>query len=89
MALWQPEKEMPVSVAAWFDPRQPLDKRVVCLKVLWNGQPRVIKQFDLYHQDKEGETLLHYFSVSDQLRHYKLRFDSRKLLWLIEGIYEP
>jgi hypothetical protein len=89
MGLWQPEQEMPVAVAAWFDPRRPPDRRVICLKLLWNGEPRLIKQFDLYHQDRKGEALLHYFSVSDRQRHYKLRFDSQRLLWLVEGIYEP
>lgn len=88
MDLWQPDRELALPVAAWFDPRRPPGQRVVCMKLVLNDRVHLIKQFDLYHQTRKGEALWHLFSVADRQRHYRLRFDSKKLIWTLEGIYE-
>ena len=88
MGVWQPDKEEPIKVVAWFDPYQPICKRVLCLKFLWNGRAHLIREIDLYHQAERGKNLMHYFSVAEGPFHYKIRFDSKRLLWVLDGVYE-
>jgi hypothetical protein len=88
MGVWRPDKEEALKVAAWFDHDQPLQRRVIYLKFLWDGRPHLIKQLDLYHRAERGENTLHFFSVAEDGFHYKIRVDSKRLLWTLEGIYE-
>lgn len=87
MGVWQPDREELIRVVAWFDPRQQLNQRIACLKFILRGQEHLVKELDYYHQTNEGETLIHHFSLADQDTHYKICFDSKKLLWLVEGVY--
>jgi len=88
MELWQPDRELALPVAAWFDPSKPPEQRVTCMKFVLNNRVHLVKQVDLYHRSRHGEALWHTFSVADRERHYKLRFDSKKLLWTLEGTYD-
>lgn len=89
MALWKPESPIPLKVAAWYDPQKGIDKRVCFLKIIWNSEVRLIPFVDLHHEDTEGETHLHYFSVADKTQHYKLCFNTRNLTWYLVEIYVP
>lgn len=86
MAIWQPDRDDPLYVAAWFDPRQPINRRVTCLKFEWHGRMRILRQIDFHHEDHEGDRLLHFISAADRLCHYRFRFDVEKLLWVLEGV---
>ena len=85
--MWQPDKEELIRVVAWFDPRKPLNQRIVGLKFIWHGREHLIKELDYYHHTHEGEDLIHHFSLADKGAHFKLGFKSTGLVWAVEGIY--
>lgn len=53
----------------------------------WNGKNYDIKQVNLIHVVREGGKKIFYFSVSDLLNYFKLRFDTDTLEWHLVEIY--
>ncbi len=87
MAIWRPDRDDPLYVAAWFDPRQPINRRVTCLKFEWHGRMRILRQIDFHHEDHEGERLLHFISAADWLCHYRFRFDADKYTYASSRVF--
>ena len=48
---------------------------------IWEGRRYDVKKVNLAWQRAEGETLIHYFSVSDDLNSYEISFDSKGMTW--------
>ncbi|MDD4995384.1 MAG: hypothetical protein PHW53_02910 [Patescibacteria group bacterium] len=53
----------------------------------WNGKKYDIKQVNLIHSVREGSKKIFYFSVSDPLNYFKLKFDTETLEWRLVEIY--
>jgi ribosomal protein L36 len=63
-------------------------KNVVWPKALkWNGRVYNINKVNMRHQALEGQTLVHYFSVSDSTNFFKLAFNTKNLQWKLEQVY--
>lgn len=62
-------------------------KRVAPCVMKWNGKKYDIKQVNLVHAAREGSKKIFYFSVSDMLNYFKLRFDPESLEWRLVEIY--
>lgn len=52
----------------------------------WGERKIKIDKVNLVHTSKEGDTLFYYFSVSSEGNFYRLKFDSNKLKWFLEGV---
>lgn len=61
--------------------------RVMPWAMKWNGKKYDIKQVNLVHVTREGNKKIFYFSVSDLLNYFKLRFDAELLEWQLIEIY--
>lgn len=89
--MWQSvvyDRGEKVEVAAWFDPRTTRDKRLICMKVRWNGEVRLIKHFDFHHMKVEDGELCHIFDVADSTHHYVFCLKSVSLVWMLKKV-EP
>lgn len=53
----------------------------------WNNRIYKIKNINMVHQVNDGRTLIHYFSVSDNLNFFKLAFNTSNLQWKLEQVY--
>lgn len=63
-------------------------KNLVWPKALkWNGRVYNINKVNMRHQTMEGQTLIHYFSVSDSTNFFKLAFNTKNLTWKLEQVY--
>ncbi|MDB4940291.1 MAG: hypothetical protein JWO40_716 [Candidatus Doudnabacteria bacterium] len=63
-------------------------KNLVWPKALkWNGRVYNINKVNMRHQTLEGQTLIHYFSVSDSANFFKLAFNTKNLQWKLEQVY--
>lgn len=78
--------EEPVRVFVEFQPSRPRIRR---LWLCWRHRRYQIDKVHLYHTDWRGETLLHYLSVTAAGKYFKLRFDSKRLTWTVEEVFEP
>ena len=61
--------------------------RVLPWLMEWNGKKYDIKQVNLIHSVREGSKRIFYFSVSDLLNYFKLRFDTETLEWRLIEIF--
>lgn len=48
---------------------------------IWEGRRYDVKKVNLTWQRAEGATLIHYFSVSDDLNSYEISFDPKGMTW--------
>lgn len=63
-------------------------KNLAIPKILkWNGKVFKIEKLNMRHQVLEGDTLVHYFSVSDNTNFFKLAFNTKSLQWKLEQVY--
>jgi hypothetical protein len=53
----------------------------------WSGKNYDIKQVNLIHATREAGKKIFYFSVSDLVNYFKLRFDTEALEWRLVEIY--
>ena len=53
----------------------------------WNNKKYKIKRIDMVHQTFDGDTRVHYFSVSDNVNFFKLAFNTKNLKWILEQVY--
>lgn len=63
------------------------NNRVMPWLMKWNGKKYNIKQVNLIHSVREGSKRIFYFSVSDLLNYFKLKFDTETLEWRLVEIY--
>jgi hypothetical protein len=61
--------------------------KAVPVVLKWNGRSYKIENINLIHQEYEGETLVHCFSVSDNANSFKLSFNTKSLQWVLEQVY--
>lgn len=76
----------PVRIAAEFHPRRPRIRRLV---LHWRERRYEITKIHFYHQERWGEALQHLLHVTANEVFFKLRFDGKKLQWVLEEYYEP
>ncbi len=63
-------------------------KNGVWPKILkWKGRIYKIKNINMVHQVMDGNSLIHYFSVSDNVNFFKLAFNTKNLQWKLEQVY--
>ncbi len=63
-------------------------KNLVWPKALkWNGRVYQINKVNMRHQTLDGQTLVHYFSVSNNDNFFKLAFNTKNLQWKLEQVY--
>lgn len=53
----------------------------------WQGRRYKVDQINLEHQERRGDDLLFYFSVTSGGNSYELSFDSRHLVWSLDRIW--
>ena len=76
------EVNEPVEVVAIFR-----KNKVLLAMIKWNNRIYKIKKVNMAHQIFEGNTRMHYFSVSDQINFFKLAFNTKSLKWTLEQVY--
>ena len=72
----------PVEVAVVFKKNQALPTLI-----RWNNRKYKVKTIDMTHQIFDGDTRIHYFSVSDSFNFFKLAFNTKNLSWILEQVY--
>jgi hypothetical protein len=72
-----------VSVAWYFDAKK---KKSVLLKVVWGGRVYKIEKLGLYHTFRNGNALIHVFSVLADDLFFRLEFNSFNLLWRLKEV---
>jgi hypothetical protein len=63
------------------------ENRAVPWIMKWHGRKYTIKRVNLIHATREGTKKIFYFSVSDLLNYFKLKFDTETLEWRLVEIY--
>lgn len=61
---------------------------VMPYKMRWNGREYFIKKLGYHHKVKEGKTIIHIFSCSDDSLAFRLRFNSDTLSWILEEVLD-
>lgn len=61
--------------------------KVFPTSIKWNSNIYKIKKVNLIHKIFDGQTLIHYFSVSDDFNFFRLAFNTKDLDWTLEQIY--
>ncbi len=64
-----------------------LHNRVIPRSFSWQGVIYRIKTLGLRHDTYIGREKIHYFSVSDGVNFFRLRFSGDSLIWQLEEIY--
>lgn len=72
-----------VSVITVYDRANSLNMPV---KVKWQGKVYPIKKLGYHHKVKEGRTLMHVFSVSNDDLAFKLVLNTDNLIWTLMEI---
>ena len=54
----------------------------------WRGRQIKIDIINLVHTSKDGANIFYHFSISSNGNFYKLQFDTKKLIWLLEAVEE-
>lgn len=55
--------------------------------IKWGENKYRIRSVDMIHQIFDGDTRIHYFSVSDAVNSFKLAFNTKNLSWNLEQVY--
>lgn len=74
--------EEPVRVAAVFNGR-----RTEIRWLQWRGRDYRIRQVTDHWRAREGQALLHYFTVTDGAMLFELRFHAEQLAWELTRTY--
>lgn len=53
----------------------------------WNGRRYAIEKINLVHAVRDGRDLVYYFSVSDSVHYFKLKFNTVNLGWMLEEVF--
>lgn len=61
---------------------------VMPYKLRWNGKEYKITKLGYHHKIKEGKTLIHIFSCSNDSLAFRLRFNSDTLSWILEEVLD-
>ena len=72
-----------VSVSWYFDAKE---KKSVLLRVVWSDRVYKVKKIGLYHTFKNGDTLIHVFSVLADNLFFRLEFNSFNLQWKLKEV---
>jgi len=63
--------------------------KVIPRAFLWKNRRYLIQSLSLVYQEKQGDAIIYYFSVSTDTNTYKLSFHNLTLEWrLVEAWYE-
>ncbi len=73
----------PVSVQMVYDH---LQHKVNPQQLLWHGKVHKISQVGLHHTYRDGQTLIHIFSVTSLNLFFRLKLDTSNLFWTLEEI---
>ena len=60
--------------------------RIKPLSFTWSGRTIEVKEVTYTWKTKEGQNVLHHFSVTDGSTLFELTFDSVSLLWKIDSV---
>ena len=73
----------PVSVVWYYNART---RHMQPHMLTWNLQDYLLGKIDFHHKTKQGDTLIHHFSVSDRMGqvYFKLALNTDTLQWTIE-----
>lgn len=85
MDVWTPDRDQPLSMAAWFVPDKLQEKRLAKLKVRRRNEWRVL-DVTFYHEADRGDRRIHYVSAYDGSTYYRLEFDPESLIWKLVGV---
>lgn len=85
MDVWTPDRDEPLSVAAWFVPEKLPEKRLARLKIQWREEWRLLR-ITFYHRADQGDRRIHYVSAYDGSTYYRLEFDPASLIWKLVGV---
>lgn len=55
-------------------------------KIRWGEKEYKVVQFGLHHLEKRGKILFHIFSVCTTTLNFKLSFNTKTLVWRLEGV---
>ncbi len=55
---------------------------------VWQQRKYPITEVTYYWQDKEGEAVLHFFSVTDGVNLYQIHLNNRQMIWRLDKM-EP
>lgn len=61
---------------------------VMPVKLQWRGREYKINKLGYHHKVRQGRTLLHVFSVSNETTAFKLQFNTDTLEWFLQEIYD-
>lgn len=53
----------------------------------WSGKVYKIESVNMVHKVFNGDALIHYFSVSDEINNFRLAFNTKNLQWTLEQVY--
>lgn len=71
-----------VEVAAVFQ-----TNKVWPVRLKWGNKVYKIQKVTEIHRVMDGDTFIHFFSVSDRLNFFKLAFNTKTLQWRLEQFY--
>lgn len=85
----------PIRVLASFgDPgRQQRDRvdehaaKVKPLAFAWRNHKYKVSRINLVHTTREGGDVVYYFSVSDAVHYFKLKYNGAHMKWWLEEVY--
>jgi hypothetical protein len=60
--------------------------RIKPISFTWSGRTIEVKEVTYTWKTKEGQNVLHHFSVTDGSTLFELTFDSVSLLWKIDSV---
>jgi len=72
----------PVKVSVKFD-----FDRVFPVAFEWRQKTYTVEKVHLIHSERQGNDVIHYFSVTDSVNFFRLAFFTRDLSWRIEELY--
>ncbi len=75
----------PVSVNLLFNHKK---RQTTVPKIIWRDNPHKIVTHGLHYTFKEGDTLMHVFSVASETTSFKLILDTGSLIWTLEEVYD-
>lgn len=63
-------------------------KTVIPAKIAWRGREYHIEKLGYHHKTRQGNTLLHVFSVSTPTIAFRLQLNTETLHWILEEVYD-
>lgn len=54
----------------------------------WKGRQIKVEKINLVHTSRDGASTFYHFSISSGGNFYRLKFDTKKLKWSLEGVDE-